>query len=590
MFRKSLIWQLYPAYFLITVAALFVITLYLSQLLPKFYYEQIANDLQARARLIEQQIFPDLKANDRQALEDMAKKLGASSSTRITIILLDGRVIADSDENPSLMENHSDRPEFKEALEKGMGRSLRFSHTLGKSMMYLALPIKEQGKVLAVIRTAIPATAIDENLRNIYHKIVLSVVIVAICAAGISLMISRKISRPINQMKETAQRFASGLFELRVPIPKQSELADLAQALNEMARQLQDRINTITRQRNEVEAILSSMIEGVLAVDVKGHIVSINKAAAKFMSTDPAEAKGRAVEDVVGNTEFQEFIQNILNEEQPSQTEVVLSGRKDRIIGLNGATLTDSNGDKSGAVVVLSDMTRMRRLEDVRRDFVANVSHELRTPITSIKGFAETLLEGAIKEPEKAERFLQIIAKHADRLNAIVEDLLSLSSLEEGRQTRKITFEEAPIYPVLNSVVSMSTIKAEEKEITVELNCDEGIKARINTVLLEQAILNLVDNAIKYSESKSQVRIEAHKTDQIITIAVHDSGCGIAKEHQSRIFERFYVIDKSRSRKLGGTGLGLAIVKHIAEVHGGQVTIESSLGAGSTFTVYLPVS
>jgi two-component system phosphate regulon sensor histidine kinase PhoR len=588
MFRKSLIWQLYPAYFLITVAALFVITLYLSQLLPKFYYEQIANDLQARARLIEQHIFPDLKANDQQALEDMAKKLGASSSTRITIILLDGRVIADSDENPSLMENHSDRPEFKEALEKGMGRSLRFSHTLGKSMMYLALPIEEQGKVLAVIRTSIPATAIDENLKTIYHKIVLSVVIVAICAAGISLVISRKISRPINQMKETAQRFASGLFELRVPIPKQSELADLAQALNEMARQLQDRINTITRQRNEVEAILSSMIEGVLAVDVKGHIVSINKAAAKFMSTDPAEAKGRAVEDVVGNTEFQEFIQNILNEEQPSQTEVVLSGRKDRIIGLNGATLTDSNGDKSGAVVVLSDMTRMRRLEDVRRDFVANVSHELRTPITSIKGFAETLLEGAIKEPEKAERFLQIIAKHSDRLNLIVEDLLSLSSLEEGRQTRKITFEEAPIYPVLNSVVSMSTIKAEEKQITVELNCDEGIKARINTVLLEQAILNLVDNALKYSESKSRVRIEAHQTDQIITIAVHDSGCGIAKEHQSRIFERFYVVDKSRSRKLGGTGLGLAIVKHIAEVHGGYVSLESSPGSGSTFTVHLP--
>ncbi|OHB73504.1 MAG: hypothetical protein A2Z25_01810 [Planctomycetes bacterium RBG_16_55_9] len=234
-------------------------------------------------------------------------------------------------------------------------------------------------------------------------------------------------------------------------------------------------------------------------------------------------------------------------------------------------------------------MTRMRRLEDVRRDFVANVSHELRTPITSIKGFAETLLEGAFKEPEKAERFLKIIAKHSDRLNAIVEDLLSLSSLEEGGQTRKITFEEAPIRPVLDSVISMSTIKAEEKEIAVELDCDEGIQARINTVLLEQAILNLVDNAIKYSESKSLIHIEVNKADERITIAVRDNGCGIAKEHQSRIFERFYVVDKSRSRKLGGTGLGLAIVKHIAEVHGGHVSLESSPGAGSTFTVHLPV-
>jgi two-component system phosphate regulon sensor histidine kinase PhoR len=212
----------------------------------------------------------------------------------------------------------------------------------------------------------------------------------------------------------------------------------------------------------------------------------------------------------------------------------------------------------------------------------------LRTPITSIKGFVETLLEGAFKEPEKAERFLQIIAKHSDRLNAIVEDLLSLSSLEESTQTRNITFEKAPIRPVLNSVISMSMIKAEEKEITLELDCDEGIEARINTVLLEQAILNLVDNAIKYSESKSQVRIEVRKANEMITVAVRDSGCGIAKKHQNRIFERFYVVDKSRSRKLGGTGLGLAIVKHIAEVHGGYVTLDSSLGNGSTFTVHLP--
>jgi two-component system phosphate regulon sensor histidine kinase PhoR len=316
--------------------------------------------------------------------------------------------------------------------------------------------------------------------------------------------------------------------------------------------------------------------------------VSINRAAAKFLNIDPKEAKGRTVEDIVHNTEFQEFIRGILNDEDSCQAEVVLPGRKERIVGLNGTTLTDNNSDKSGAVIVISDMTRMRRLEDVRRDFVANVSHELRTPITSIKGFAETLLEGAFKEPEKAERFLQIIAKHADRLNAIVEDLLSLSSLEEGSQKRKITFENASIRPVLDSVISMSTIKAEDKEITLELDCDEGLEARINTVLLEQAILNLVDNAIKYSESKSTIRIEARPSDEMIRIAVRDSGCGIAKKHQNRIFERFYVVDKSRSRKLGGTGLGLAIVKHIAEVHGGHVTLESSPGQGCTFTVHLP--
>jgi two-component system phosphate regulon sensor histidine kinase PhoR len=588
MLKKSLLWQLYPTYLLITVAALLVITLYLSRLLPEFYYDQIAGDLKSRAELIKEPFLQRLKDEDFTSMEDMARQLGKSSSTRITIILPDGKVVADSDEDPAVMENHGNRPEIKEALEKGSGRSLRFSNTLGKSMMYFAMPIKEDQRILAVMRTSIPAIAIDENLRYIYYKILLSVGIVAICAAAISLVISHNISRPIKQMKETAQRFASGELEHRVPLPKQAELTELAQALNEMARQLQERINTITKQRNEVEAILSSMIEGVLAVDVAGRIVSINKAAAKFLNVNLSQAKGRTAEELVLNADFQEFVKDTLNEEQPRQTEIVLPGQKDRIVGLNGATLTDSKGNKSGAVIVISDMTRIRRLEDVRRDFVANVSHELRTPITSIKGFAETLLEGAYKEPKKAERFLQIIAKHSDRLNAIVEDLLSLSSLEEGDEKRKITFETTSLKHVLDSVVAMSMIKAEVKNITIELECQNDIKVKINTILLEQAVLNLVDNAIKYSEPAGKIQIRAYKTNKMIVISVRDYGCGISREHQGRIFERFYVVDKSRSRKLGGTGLGLAIVKHIAEVHSGKVTVESTPGVGSTFFLHLP--
>ncbi len=628
MFRRSLAWQLFPAYLLITVAALLVITWYLSRLLPDFYHDQVADDLRARARLTELQIAAGLKASDFKAVDSLVKKLGASSSTRITVILPDGQVVADSDEDPAQMENHGDRPEFKDALENGMGRSLRFSGTLSKRMMYVAIPISEQsregrltaGRPLAVVRTSIPAVAIDENLRDIYSNVILSVVIVTLLAAGVSWAISRTISRPIDRMKETAQKFASGQLDLRVAKPPQTELADLAEALNEMARQLRDRIDTITGQRNELEAILSSMTEGVVAVDVGGHIVSINKAAAQLFSIHPEQAQGRNVEEVIRNADFQEFIRGMLNEESPSQTDITLAGPQhrqaslagERIVRLDGASLTDSKGDRGGAVVVISDMTRMRRLEEVRRDFVANVSHELRTPITSIKGFVETLLEGAFRQPQEAERFLRIIAKHSDRLNAIVEDLLSLSSLEEETQKRKITFEKTSIKPVLDSVVGMSTIKAEQKNIALELDCDPQIEAKINTVLLEQALLNLIDNAIKYSEPGKQVRIEARRafgversaisdavpstqyaersTQNEIAISVQDNGCGIPKIHQDRIFERFYVVDKSRSRKLGGTGLGLAIVKHIAEVHGGHVTVESSLGAGSTFTIHLPVN
>ena len=588
MIKKHLLWQLFPAYLLIIIIALVIITFYSSKILTGFYHEQVADDLQARARLIEQQIIPYLENMKYSELDELVKKLGRNSATRITIILPTGQVVADSDEEVDRMEYHGDRPEIKDALEKGTGRNIRFSNTLGEIMMYFAFPIQEQGEFLAFVRTSIPVVAIDTQLREIYKKIILIVIIVAVFAAAISLIVSERISRPIEQMKQTAKKFASGELDLRVPIPKPAELVELAEALNEMARQLQDRIRTITQQRNETEAVLSSMTEGVLAVDSEGHVVSINKAAAHFLKINKDEAHGRSIEEVVRNPDFQEFIEYCLSEDNPKETDIVLSGEENRIIRLDGAGLNDSAGQKSGAVIVISDITRIRRLENLRRDFVANVSHELRTPITSIKGFAETLLEGAIKQPEQAERFLKIIAKHSDRLNAIVDDLLILSSLEEDGLHRKISFEKASVRPVLDSVIQLSMIKAEEKEITVELDCDPEIQANMNKVLLEQAVLNLVDNSIKYSEPKSRIQISSWSEENMTAISVQDNGCGIAKKYQDRIFERFFVVDKSRSRKLGGTGLGLAILKHIAEVHNGYVKLESSPGVGSTFTIFIP--
>ena len=235
-------------------------------------------------------------------------------------------------------------------------------------------------------------------------------------------------------------------------------------------------------------------------------------------------------------------------------------------------------------------MTQMHRLEDVRRDFVANVSHELKTPITSIKGFVETLLEGAINEPKQAQHFLKIIAKHSDRLNAIIEDLLNLSRLEEDSEKRKISFEKLPLKPVLSAAIELSKTKAEEKQATIGLDCDKDIKAKINAALLEQAIVNLLDNAVKYSKPGGKVQIRTYLKNEKIAISVQDNGCGIEKKHLERIFERFYVVDKGRSRKLGGTGLGLAIVKHIAQVHSGYITVESKVGSGSTFTIHLPTN
>jgi two-component system phosphate regulon sensor histidine kinase PhoR len=237
---------------------------------------------------------------------------------------------------------------------------------------------------------------------------------------------------------------------------------------------------------------------------------------------------------------------------------------------------------------VLHDITRTRQLEEVRRDFVANVSHELKTPVTSIKGFVETLLEGALDEPEQIRRFLEIISRHSDRLNAIIEDLLSLSRLEEDSEKRKLSFETTGIRVTLVSAIELSKLKADQKHIAVELDCTKDLTAKINAALIEQAALNLIDNAIKYSQDHSKVKVRAMKTESEVLIQVSDEGCGIPTDHQERIFERFYVVDKGRSRKLGGTGLGLSIVKHIADVHGGYVKVESVIGKGSTFTIHLP--
>jgi two-component system phosphate regulon sensor histidine kinase PhoR len=390
-------------------------------------------------------------------------------------------------------------------------------------------------------------------------------------------------------MEQIAQRFAKGQLDLRVSAAGPLELAALANALNEMARQLSDKITTITSQRNELEAVLSSMVEGVVAVDRDGHIMSINSAATGLLKVDQQQVQERNFAEVVRDVDIQQFVRRVLAEGGPIEAEVSLQSGGERFFQLHGADLPGAKGGKAGAVIVLHDITRMRRLEGVRKDFVANVSHELKTPVTSIQGFVEALSERGIEDPVQTKRYLGIIAKHSDRLNAIIEDLLSLSRLEEDQQQRRILFESAPLKPLLASAIDLLSTKAEQQKVQVELDCKDDIDTKMNPALIEQAVFNLIDNAIKYSRPGGTIKISAESGDSEIAVSVRDQGSGIASEHLPRIFERFYVVDKGRSRKLGGTGLGLAIVKHITQVHGGSVTVESTLGKGSTFTIHLPV-
>ncbi len=606
MSQKKLIWQLYPSYLVITLAALIAVTAYCSRYFREFYRDQVRDTLSQLAGIAAEQVRTAMETEGPSGVDRLCKRLvgGNVHGTRLTVVAPSGQVLGDSHENPAGMENHLNRPEISEALRQGAGSSVRFSPTLGTQMMYVAIAIREQDGPVAVIRVASPLAEIDRVSHSMYVHLLWAGLAIAVGAAVLSFLIARRISQPIIGIERIAERFAAGELDLRVPTPASAELAALAGSLNRMAVQLGERITTITAQRNELDAILASMAEGVFAVDNQGCIVSANPAAAELLGLGPAEAQGRHVEEIIRNVDLQQFVRQTLAGVQPPETDISLpvdgvrppSGNEQawgpevsRSFTLHGAGLTDARGRRTGAVIVLNDMTRVRRLEAIRRDFVANVSHELKTPVTSIQGFVEALVEGGVKEPAQVERYLSIIARHASRLNSIIDDLLTLSRLEEAGERRALSFDVSPVKPVLEEAIDLSGVKADEKRITIELACDDAVEARINPPLLEQAVINLIDNAVKYSPEGSRIRIEARQDRTQVSIAVTDEGCGIPPEHLPRIFERFYVVDKSRSRKLGGTGLGLAIVKHIAQAHGGRVAVTSAPGKGSTFTIYLPV-
>jgi len=585
---KKLIWQIFPSFLLITLISLLAVSWYASSSMRNFFLDQTANDLEVRAILLEPQIIAYLSPLDAPSVDSVCKAMGRKSATRYTVILPSGEVIGDSRESPQQMDNHAGRPEIVRALTGATGHSIRYSNTLLQSMMYVARPIEKKDQIKAVIRASIPTTFIEHELKLIRLKIAMGGLLIALLAAGISLLISRRITRPIVAMKKSAGHFADGDFSHRLAAPDSEEMAGLAEALNQMAAQLDNRIKTIINQRNELETVLSSMREGVVAVDNKERIISMNQAAAVLFECDPVQSQDKNIQEVVRNLSLQQFIRKAITGRELEEDDIVLYQNGQKILNLKSSPLLDAGKEQIGTLVVINDVTQLRRLENMRKDFVANVSHEIKTPLTAIKGFVETLHQGNVEKPEESERFLAIIQKHVDRLSSIIDDLLSLSRIEQEDERQAIQLENKPINAIFRSAVQICRSKAEEKNIGIDLACREELRAYIDPTLFEQAVVNLLDNAIKYSEPDSAIQLTAESNDSEIRIVVADQGIGIAKKHLPRLFERFYRVDKARSRKQGGTGLGLAIVKHIAHAHRGRVTVKSTPGRGSAFTIHLP--
>ncbi|MFH1437123.1 MAG: ATP-binding protein, partial [Pseudomonadota bacterium] len=574
--KKRLLWQLYPSYLVITLLSLLAVSWYASRSFRQFCLDRIEADLEARARLAAKILVT--KQTDREAarIDALCKKTGEEISTRITLIETTGRVVADSEEDPSRMDNHADRPEIQRAMAGKIGSSTRYSYTLQQDMMYVAVPVLEKGKVARVVRASMPVTAISRALKSIYTQIGLAGVIVAVLAALISFLVSRRINRPLDEMKRGAVRFAAGDLDHRLGVPDSEEIGALAEAMNRMASDLDERIRTITSQRSELEAVLSGMVEAVLVVDKGERIMRFNSAARKLLGFENEDIRGRSIQEAVRNPDLHDLLKRTLKGPGPVEGDITLRNGGERYLHGAGALLKGAGGSTIGAVIVLHDVTGMTKMENMRREFVANVSHELKTPITTIKGYVETLRDGALADTANVEIFLGIVSNHADRLNAIVEDLLSLSRIEKEEEMGRLPLEKALLKGVLDSAVELHEGRAAKKNITIHVSCDENISAEINPEYFQQAVSNLLDNAVIYSDPGRKVDIRVERENGQIAVKVADSGCGIPGDHLPRIFERFYRVDRERSRESGGTGLGLAIVKHIIQAHGGRVDVESA--------------
>jgi two-component system phosphate regulon sensor histidine kinase PhoR len=572
--KRSFFSKIFIGYLLIIFALSSLILVLSLNTIREFYRDTLTDDLKTLAYTLNSEVADLLGTGRANQLDGFIKKLGGKIHTRVTIIATDGNVLADSEENIQSMENHSHRPEVVEALQGKTGKSIRFSSTANRDMLYVAVPMEKDGKITGVIRTSLFLGDIDNLLTKLnYHVagIGLGIVFIALLAA---FLISNSVVRPIRHLTLAARKVASGDFSVRVFLKTKDELRVLADSFNRMNEEMEKMFSELGQQKEELKSIIDSLQEGLLVLDKQGKVIRSNESFRKIIGNQAAE--GKFYWEIMRNPKLAELLKKAGIEKRNFAEELTLGNR------IFMCSVTPLEGGEE-IVSIFHDITEIKNIEKIKKDFVTNVSHELRTPLTAIKGYAETLRKEVDTAPGK--KYLETVERNTNRLINIVNDLLLLSNLEEKAV---LELEDIDLRGFLENVIRIFDQRLKDKHLSLVIDVKEDLPPiKGDLFKLEQMLVNLLDNAVKYTD-RGEITVSVDVQDKRVRIQVRDTGIGIPKDDIPHVFERFYVVDKSRSRKFGGTGLGLSIVKHIVLLHNGTIDIESALGKGTSVTVTLP--
>jgi two-component system phosphate regulon sensor histidine kinase PhoR len=574
---KRIFTKIFGGYILLTFILISLILGLSYPTIRSYYIDTQSENLSRLNTSLQSSIRPLLENESTDSLDSFVKSMGSDINTRITIVDLNGVVLADSEEDPKVMENHGKRPEILDAMNDNKGKSLRYSTTVKSEMLYVAKPIKNSEKTLAILRVSIFLREIELLTKNLVFNIVQVVLIVAFLTIIGVYLFSRSISYPIKSLAIAARRVAAGDFDVKVRLRNRDEIRDLAQSFNYMTAEIKNLFNEISMKKDELNSIISSLRDGLVVIDTDGNIVLVNNGFRAIVNSKKKQLEGMQYSEVISEKGFRKIIKQVNKKKQWVTREIKI---RDSYF-FASANWIDS---KEEIVVILYDISENKKLELIKRDFVTNVSHELRTPLTAIKGFIETL-EYEVDEDNR--RYIEIIQRHTNRLINIVEDLLQLSNLENASDA--VVVSEVNLENQFINVQRIFEDRFLQKQLEFKWTIQEGYEIIPGDPFkMEQVFINLVDNAIKYTD-EGGIYIDCAKEDDYFSINVYDTGLGIPEEKHDRIFERFFVVDKSRSRKLGGTGLGLSIVKHIVQLHGGTIDIDREYKQGTSFIIQLPI-